>query len=102
MCWAIVYHRRNEQYVRKFVAKMHQVCPNMGIELRDPAMIALDSDRTDAYVNAIRRNLPEQVGAAVDYCTYLFCFIFFLLGGFGVMVKCVTLTDLAFEFTLNT
>ena len=78
MCWAIVYHRRNEQYVRKFVAKMHQVCPNMGIDLRDPAMIALDSDRTDAYVNAIRRNLPEQVSAGVDYCI---CFAFFPFWG---------------------
>ena len=81
MCWAIVYHRRNEQYVRKFVAKMHQVCPNMGIELRDPAMIALDSDRTDAYVNAIRRNLPEQVSAGLALIT-VFVLLFFLFGGF--------------------
>ena len=81
MCWAIVYHRRNEQYVRKFVAKMHQVCPNMGIELRDPAMIALDSDRTDAYVNAIRRNLPEQVSAGLALIT-VFVLLFFPFWGF--------------------
>ena len=66
--WSVVYFNRDESIVRKYIATMKQICPNMGIEIFAPTCIPLPSDRTENYVNAVRRGLPNDVSIlSVNY-----------------------------------
>ncbi|CAL1300079.1 unnamed protein product [Larinioides sclopetarius] len=52
--WAVVFPKRDSGKIREFVKMLRNVCPKMGIDVKEPQYIEIHNDRTETYCEAIK------------------------------------------------
>ena len=68
------FTKRDAQKGADFVDQMKKICPSIGIQIRDPAIITLNDDRTETYVKV-----------SYDRYSVFFAALPFSLWGFSVL-----------------
>ncbi|XP_055936429.1 piwi-like protein Ago3 [Argiope bruennichi] len=52
--WAVVFPKRDSGKIREFVKMLRNVCPKMGIDVKEPQYVEIHNDRTETYCEAIK------------------------------------------------
>ena len=64
--WVIIYLNRNENVARQLQQALQQACQGIGMNASQPQMIALPNERTETFVEAMRRAITPQLQLAVS------------------------------------
>ena len=64
--WVVICTRRDENTAHRFVEVMGTVMRPMGIRMGNPQMIAIQQDRVDHYIAALRESSPKDVSILSD------------------------------------
>ena len=75
--WLIIYPRRLYNQVDAFASKMNQVSKNLGILMKPPRWVEIDSDRSGDYADALKKSLAMKPNM-VQTCVSLVYFTLFL------------------------
>ena len=59
--WLFLYYKCNAQNANSFVSTYQQCARQMGIQVGAPIMVELPTDRTEAYLGAIRKEYFPEV-----------------------------------------
>jgi len=59
--WLVIYSRRDERCSTDLIVNMMKLGPQMGCKISNPDMIALQDDRTETYVDALRSVIEDPV-----------------------------------------
>lgn len=65
MRWMIVHAPRDTRYANDFVGMMRKVGPQMGIQVCNARIAALQDDRTDSYLRVLRENINPSLQLVV-------------------------------------
>ncbi|GIY42046.1 piwi-like protein Ago3 [Caerostris extrusa] len=52
--WAVIFPKRDSGKIREFVKMLRNVCPKMGIDVKEPQYVEILNDRTETYCEAIK------------------------------------------------
>ena len=63
--WLIVVTKRDSNRALDFMNMMKKVCPPMGIEVTDAHVLELPNDRTETYLQAIRKEIGPHLQLVV-------------------------------------
>ena len=63
--WVVVYLNRNENVARQLVNALMQACQGIGMNAAQPQMISLPNERTETFVEAMRRAIGPQLQLAL-------------------------------------
>ncbi|KAF0300728.1 Piwi-like protein Ago3 [Amphibalanus amphitrite] len=63
--WVVVYLNRNENVARQLVNALLQACQGVGMNAAQPQMISLQNERTETFVEALRRAIGPQLQLAL-------------------------------------
>ncbi|CAK1555842.1 unnamed protein product [Leptosia nina] len=66
--WAVLYTDKDKNATMNFVDTVMRCCKPMGITIQKPQMVRLASDRTDAYVTALRSVIQSKPQVVVTIC----------------------------------
>lgn len=66
--WIVIHTRNDGKYARNFVELMERNSKPMGINVSRPQMIQLDTDKTEVYVQALRKCITGQLQMVVILC----------------------------------
>ena len=65
-CWLVIYLNRNENVARQLVQALMQAAQGIGMNAVQPQMISLPNERTETFVEALRRAISPQLQLAVS------------------------------------
>ncbi|XP_019856843.1 PREDICTED: piwi-like protein 1 isoform X2 [Amphimedon queenslandica] len=63
--WLLLVTKRDSGKAVDFIEMMKKVCPPMGIEVKEPRVIELQTDKTELYLRAIRENMSSSLQLVV-------------------------------------
>lgn len=63
--WLIVFTKRDAPRAIDFCKMLHNVCPAIGINVKDPIRIEIHNDRTETYCEALKGNINPSVQIVV-------------------------------------
>lgn len=63
--WLVMFTRRDQSKAMDFVSMMKRVCPPMAIQVNEPQVVELPSDRTDVYLHALRDSINPHLQLVV-------------------------------------
>ncbi|XP_073961880.1 piwi-like protein Ago3 isoform X1 [Choristoneura fumiferana] len=66
--WTIIYTKRDEQVTKDFLSTLKRCCGPMGVMVQEPQMVMLQNDRTDAYVQALKKSITSNTQLVVCMC----------------------------------
>ena len=66
--WLIIYPRRLYDQIDAFANKMNQVSRNLGIIMKPPRWVEIDSDRSGDYADALKKSLAMKPNMVFSFC----------------------------------
>ncbi|KAH8262836.1 hypothetical protein KR044_000811 [Drosophila immigrans] len=66
--WVLIHHKNDLRAAKSLMQHMEQCCAAFGMRINKPKILALDQDRVDSYVDALRRNITGQTQIVVCIC----------------------------------
>lgn len=66
--WVVIHTKNDGKYARSFVEFMERNSKPMGINVSKPQMMMLDTDKTELYVQALRKCITGQLQMVVILC----------------------------------
>lgn len=66
--WILIHQKSDFKCSKAFLMNMERCCGAFGMKLSKPKILALDQDRVDSYVDALRRNICGQTQIVVCIC----------------------------------
>lgn len=67
-CWIVIHTMNDTKYAKAFVECMDRNCKPMGISVATPKLIMLDNDRTEVYIQTLRKCIVSGVQIVVVIC----------------------------------
>ncbi|KAH8377177.1 hypothetical protein KR093_003884 [Drosophila rubida] len=67
--WVLIHHKNDLRAAKSFMQHMDQCCASFGMRINKPKVLALNQDRVDSYVDALRRNISGQTQIVVCICS---------------------------------
>jgi aubergine len=59
--WLVIHSPRDERTATDLIVNMMKLGPQMGCHIESPDLIALQDDRTETYINALREIIEAPV-----------------------------------------
>ncbi|XP_033126803.1 piwi-like protein 1 [Anneissia japonica] len=59
--WMVVFSPRDKANAQDFIQTLIRVCGPIGMQVAQPIFIALQNDRTDSYIQAIKEKMTQQI-----------------------------------------
>ncbi|XP_063537171.1 piwi-like protein Ago3 isoform X1 [Cydia strobilella] len=66
--WAILFTKRDEQVTQSFLNTLRRCCGPMGVMVQQPEMVMLPTDRTETYVQALKKTINSSIQLVVCMC----------------------------------
>ncbi|XP_065830472.1 piwi-like protein 2 [Oscarella lobularis] len=63
--WLLVFANNDQNRAVEFLRAMQEVCPPMGMKVKEPTMLGVNDERTDSYVRAIRDHVNGRTQCVV-------------------------------------
>ncbi|XP_015435160.1 PREDICTED: piwi-like protein 1 [Dufourea novaeangliae] len=63
--WCVLYCQRDTRCTEEFVGMLKSVSKAMGMNVREPRIICLRDDRTETYIQELRRNIQQNINLMV-------------------------------------
>ncbi|XP_049876482.1 piwi-like protein Ago3 [Pectinophora gossypiella] len=66
--WAVIFTDRDKQVTQSFLETLKRCCTPMGINVSPPEMVRLPNDRTDSYIQGLRKTITQSLQLVVAIC----------------------------------